>query len=614
VEIVRRIELGSVEQFLGEVSSVEVANQWYYLVRTGEHFKLFSRICPHKGGVIRHVGGCFECPQHGWRFDLLTGEGRNTLSARLAGYDVTRINDRLYAELPIDEGRRERTRAPAPDLTVAVHAHACLEFAYRGFSLLVDPWLKGTAFLGSWVHYPRPVASIDELKPDAVLITHEHSDHFHLPTLAHFERETPVYAPDFPNRRILSRLEQAGFCDVRPLRFGETVAIAPAIKATAYEPSGVWNDAIVVIDVAGFRILNLNDAGINHRIAALVKPVDVLASQFSIGASGYPWAWSDKPMAEKVELMRRAHGGRLEMLRQAVELYGARYLLPFASYFGLWHPSHAAFMEALPRVTFDEVRGVIGDRAGFLPLLPGSRWNAASQRMTHRYDESDVFDARRFTKELEERFDRREFDRELGAAPALNYETLSAYLLRFNEVPEIVFCENLSVSLQVEADDASRILFETAFRIDEHRLSIVDDGIGEPNLTIRMPQRILGLLVAEELSWDEAHVGYWGDYRRQPDIYTPGFWRMLQAPYYKRPHQIGSDAAGVGRASDQRTVAALIDRGGERAERVMRRYGLYCGGCHRATYETLQTAAEQHGLNPVEFTRLVAELDAVLEP
>jgi CMP-N-acetylneuraminate monooxygenase len=611
----RRVELGLVGRFLAPVTPVRVAGLSLYLVNDDGQYKLFSRICPHKGGNVQFTGDHFECPQHGWRFDRQTGHSQNAVNARLVSYDVTRVEERLHAELPVEEMLPARIRAKVPDLTLKVHAHACLEIQHRGFSLLMDPWLEGTAFLGSWVHYPQPVITPSELSPDAILISHEHSDHFHEPTLAHFSRSTPVLAPDFPNRRILRRLERMGFSDVRPLRFGETYSIAPGIEVAAYEPSGVWNDAILVVDVAGFRILNLNDAGINQRIARLLKPVDLVAAQFSIGASGFPWKWTNMVMATKIALMQRSHEGRLAMLRQAVELYDAQYLLPFASHFGLWHPSHAPFMQALPRVTFEEVRQIVGDRAEVLSLLPGASWRASSRRITHHYQEKDVFDQQRMMSELGQRFEAQAAFQDCAGVEALDRGLLSAYFLQFNDAPEIAFCEDLTVLIQSEDGGDSRGVLELALRIELKKLEILESYNGRPNLTIRMPQRVLSQVVNGDLSWDEAHVGYWGTYSREPDIYTPGFWRMLQAPYFKRC--LATPTSSMGRqsvVSTRATVAALIEQHGEHAERVLRRYGLYCGGCHRANYETLHAAASQHGLNSDELDRLVVELQRVCGP
>jgi len=96
---------------------------------------------------------------------------------------------------------------------IKLHSHACLEIVHDDFSLLIDPWLSGPAFLGSWIQFPEAKITPEELSPSAILISHEHSDHFHIPTLEKFardvqerilvedEEETRAWNRDHPNQK-----------------------------------------------------------------------------------------------------------------------------------------------------------------------------------------------------------------------------------------------------------------------------------------------------------------------------------------------------------------------------------------------------------------------------
>jgi CMP-N-acetylneuraminate monooxygenase len=57
------------------------------------------------------------------------------------------------------------------------------------------------------------------------------------------------------------------------------------------------------------------------------------------------------------------------------------------------------------------------------------------------------------------------------------------------------------------------------------------------------------------------------------------------------------------------TVAELLDTHGDRADRILRRYGLYCLGCQHSTSESLEMAAKQHGLEPKRCDLLLKELN-----
>src|SRR5207245_7940825 len=255
-------------------------------------------------------------------------------------------------------------------------AHACLEIRYRGFTLLTDPWLAGPAFFGSWALYPPPRVDPTKLRPDAIWISHEHSDHFHPQTLASFDRSIPVYLPDYPNRRLPARLAELGFAEVHPMPFGETVALAADLTLTCFEPASLWSDTILLVEADGFRYLNLNDAGVNHKIAQLVAPVDLISSSFSPGASGYPATWRHLDREQKIAIMERSRQGSLDMLRDAVHAYGARYLLPFASFFTLWHPDHRTYLELFRKNSPADVAAFFAEAdVAVIDLLPGEVWN-----------------------------------------------------------------------------------------------------------------------------------------------------------------------------------------------------------------------------------------------
>ena len=236
---------------------IRLGNSSYYLIHGEAGYQLFSTVCPHQGGEVANVGSCFEFPQHGWSFEHPTGKGINN-TARLSSFPVAVSEGHLFAEVLVDSASfriaPQRTRRP-DRLIIRLHAHACLEISYKAFSLFTDPWLCRPAFLGSWIQFPPPVVDISTLRPDAILITHEHPDHFHEPTLARFDRSTAIYVPDFPNRRLVERLAAREFSNVHALPFGVTCEITENVKLTCFEPESLWSDAIVLIEIEDFRLL-----------------------------------------------------------------------------------------------------------------------------------------------------------------------------------------------------------------------------------------------------------------------------------------------------------------------------------------------------------------------
>ena len=590
----QRLRIGPADS-LGRLPAVITeGSRTYFLVRLPSRFALLSNVCPHQGGAVYDKGTCFECPLHGWQFDRMTGRCLNAPSRSLAMIPVSVENGVLYADIPapahVDRVAHGGRSAKA-GLSIQLHAHACLEISYEGVTLLTDPWLDGPAFLGAWAPYPPPDTNGADLRPDAILITHEHSDHFHEPTLRHFNRRTPIFVPDFPNERLPRRLAALGFTDVHRLRFGERTRLRKNWTLTAFEPASYWNDAFVLIDVDGFRIFNTNDAGVNARIAKMAGPVDVLAVQFSAGASGFPWTWGHLTDEEKVEISRKACEGKLQLIREATKLYGPSSVLPFASHFSLWHPSHQHYASLMQRNTLADVTATLADTdVDVIDLLPGDTWDVGKgviKRTTERRDTQPTITLDQFAAAY-------------PSDKSLTRDELASYLLRLNDVPEIAFCEDVIVRMIAGPIDLS-------FGVTGGRLLILGMPAELPNLRIEVPLAVATAVVRQELSWDEAFIGYWCRFDRRPNVYHSGFWRLFQAPYYKRPVDVRASASPtIDRLS---TVAELLETHGDRADRILRRYGLYCLGCQHSTAESLEMAAKQHGLEPKRCDLLVKELN-----
>ena len=372
----------------------------------------------------------------------------------------------------------------------------------------------------------------------------------------------------------------------------------------------------MLIDLGGLRVLNQNDAGLNRRIAGRLPPVDVLTCQFSHGASGFPATWGHLTDEEKSDYYRRAGRGALSMLEQAMELYGARYLLPFASHFALWHPSHQGYARRLGLNTLDDVRRLAA-ASGWtvLDLLPGESWNSATQRFVRA-------GSRASGKRLATRSDAAEYVRETfndevfrrfhPVEGSVTRDQVRQYLLGLNRVPEIRFCEDVRVRLSVLREYEGSALFDVRFRVQAGHLEVPDTGdTDRADLEMWVPAPILALLISEELSWDEAHIGYWCRFDRDPDVYHPGFWRLLHCPYYRREPRQPWPGAGSSAITARTAISELTESHPE-AERILGQHGLYCLACGKGYRETLADGARAHGLSQPELDRLVTALNQAI--
>ena len=591
--------LGALDAFREFPASLDVAGQSYFLVKDTAAYRLLSTVCPHQGGTVVDLGDALECPIHHWRFDRVGGRCLNAPSRSLASYPVVVVDGMLVAELAAAPDFVGQSRGPlttVDGLTLQLHSHACLEIARHGFTLLVDPWLDGPAFFSAWAPHPAPAVSGKDLHPDAILITHEHSDHFHEPTLRHFDRQVPVYVPDFPNQRLQKRLAAMGFQNVHVLRFGERQGLGADWSITAFEPDSYWNDALVLIDAAGFRLFDINDAGLNPRIARMVGAVDLLAVQFSAGASGYPWTWSHLSDEQKIGIGEKMCAGKLALIREAASTYQASAVLPFASHFALWNERHLDYAKMLKRNTLDEVKAALaGTSSRIIDLMPGDAWDANRDVIVRRTAAAPAID-------------RDVFAAAFPTDETLSFAELATYLQRLNTVPEIVHCEQVTVRMIGHPAEPSHVPLDAAFRIAAGQLTMLGDPPERANLTMAMPLSILTAVVRDDLSWDEAFIGYWCEFDRHPNVYHAGFWRLFQSPYFKKLAALEAPGPAAG-ITESSTVAEVLEAHGAAADRVLRRYGLYCFGCHHSTSESIAGAARVHGIGGRRVEALVSELN-----
>ena len=121
--------------------------------------------------------------------------------------------------------------ATATHITYLGHATVLIET--ESVRLLTDPLLK------KWVvHLRRHVPQVDSEhleNIDAVLISHQHLDHLHLPSLKMLDRGTRIILPEGTR----SLVEGAGFEKIEEIRAGGRVHVGDIeVLATPAEHSG----------------------------------------------------------------------------------------------------------------------------------------------------------------------------------------------------------------------------------------------------------------------------------------------------------------------------------------------------------------------------------------
>lgn len=151
--------------------------------------------------------------------------------------------------------------------------HQGWQFATAGARILVDPLLVEPFGHGGGVGvvYPPRQIDIPAMPPiDAVILTHEHEDHFNIPSVNRISREVPFHVPERSSSAMRQFLQEAGF-SVFPLSAGRTIEWSD-LHLTCFSSDHVRHDEQDEWDTMPFLVQDTKDGG------SFFSPVDVTTS------------------------------------------------------------------------------------------------------------------------------------------------------------------------------------------------------------------------------------------------------------------------------------------------------------------------------------------------
>ena len=195
-----------------------------------------------------------------------------------------------------------------------------------------DPWLAGTAFNDSWGLLPEPPPGLWDAwlpKVTHLFISHEHPDHFHLPSLRAlpepFRRRVTLIFQALHTDRMTSAFRTLGFAKVTTMRHREWLRISPQTRLYLYQVAPL-DSALAVVEAK--TALNVNDAELSRYDVRIIRrdlgDIHTVLNQFSFatydGRENYP------------EVARREARRVLESISSDHIALGARHTIPFASF------------------------------------------------------------------------------------------------------------------------------------------------------------------------------------------------------------------------------------------------------------------------------------------
>ena len=217
-------------------------------------------------------------------------------------------------------------------LELRIISHACAITKCNEKKLIFDPWLSGKVFNNGWeLKNEIDIKTISEQKINYVYISHEHPDHFHVPTLkALNDSWNPTFLIQKTNdRRVSTFIRKVLGKEVIELADGKELRLSKQMSIRIYSHGHM--DSFALVKLGRCNILNINDCvlkskeSLNHlrsRLPAGMQ-IDILMSQYSFA--------SYQGNRNEGKQIYKASAQHLEWIKQRENFFKPLMFIPFAS-------------------------------------------------------------------------------------------------------------------------------------------------------------------------------------------------------------------------------------------------------------------------------------------
>ncbi|MBL8971465.1 MAG: MBL fold metallo-hydrolase [Myxococcales bacterium] len=176
-------------------------------------------------------------------------------------------------------------------MQIELVSHASVVLRTADAAIWTDPWRTSKVFNNSWTLLV-PAAPLDLDGVDYLWISHEHPDHFNIPTLRalpdSFKRRVVVLFQANNSDKMFAALHQLGFPNTRALPHREIVHLRGDTRVYCYQVGQM--DSCLAVLAGRDTALNINDAEAGPRDCAIIRadigPARVVLNQFSLAGYG----------------------------------------------------------------------------------------------------------------------------------------------------------------------------------------------------------------------------------------------------------------------------------------------------------------------------------------
>jgi len=425
-------------------------------------------------------------------------------------------------------------------MRITALGHAGLKVETSNATILLDPWMSPEgAFQGAWQQFPDNSHLITDelLRPDAIVISHEHLDHVDPWFLARVAPEVPVFIPHYPSPTLTEKILAAGPRRIVEAREWETVEVVPGVSLFFVSEPPMNHDSAMVLQAEGYSLLNMNDARlfpvqlrqIRQRVGGRV---DFFTLQ-GAGASWYPMCYGYPPEEHRV------HSRKKRMSKFA---YCQKVMQVLEPVVGLAFAGPPAFLddELFHHNAEMSEGGIFPDQAQVVDwlatrgidntvvLLPGDAWDVSTrtkhadpQWATFSFSHRDAY----LRDYAEQRRDAIQAVRARYPAPAASlWEPFRQYFTNLLALSPY-FNERIAMRVGFEITGPGGGDWSVDFR-PEHQG--VHEGLEGCGYTYRLESRWLVPILDGRTPWEDFFLTLRFEARRNPDLYNDHLLGLLK--------------------------------------------------------------------------------------
>lgn len=410
---------------------------------------------------------------------------------------------------------------------------------HQGKRMLTDPWLDDGIFHGAWYHYPPLNINMSEIGHiDYIYISHIHEDHCSIGTLRQLNLDAEVIIADKQPNFVEKFLKASGlsFKKIHKIPPRTPCEVAPGmwvdvIEADPENEMAYAVDSALVLRWGDFTLYNANDCqpypgGVEYLKANY--QVDLALLPYS-GGSGYPSCYLNLSKIDKSRRAQQILDARLENFRKVTLDIAPRWVMPFADQYVI-----AGSRSNLNKyISHPPCPGIVVERFG--DHIGHSRVLLMNSGQSFNFD-NGIFDP------VKSYVHHSEQDRERYVAENLQDKVYEHELFNLNPSVSIYrLVQNARSRLWIEQQrrnsfpkwtvyldiPARNEIFEINLTTETVVACDTKSPLMTPYLRIVLSPTLAAMILIGHMSINIADAALFIDYQREPDVYEPELYFLL---------------------------------------------------------------------------------------